>query len=455
MFATDDTIVAVATPPGHGGLGVVRLSGSDAHRIARRLIDRATPLTPRHATFARVVDVDREGAAVEAIDQVVVTAFERPHSYTGEDTVEISGHGSPVLLARIVRRAIDEGARLAGPGEFSLRAYLHGRIDLAQAEAVRDLVEAVTPLQARAAMDQPEGTLTDAIARVDDALLDLTARLEASLDFPDEGFHFITRETTVEEVRRVREALDALAAEGRQGRVIRDGAMVVITGPPNAGKSSLFNALVGAARAIVTPVPGTTRDVLTERVDVAGVPVTLVDTAGLREALDAVEAEGVARARQARTVAALTLVVLDGSQPIDDSAREAWTEAPEPRMLVLNKTDLPPQADVTEIGEGVAVSATTGEGLEALRQGLVDRLGAVPEHDRREAPSISNVRHLTLVDQARAALARAAAAVGAGATEELALVELTAARQALEELTGRRSTDDLLEHIFSRFCVGK
>jgi tRNA modification GTPase len=470
MFSADDTIVAIATPPGRGGIGVVRLSGPDAGRISRALIRRRAPLANRHATFARVVDpaaalsADTSGA----IDQVVVTAFDAPHSYTGDDVVEISGHGSPVLLESIVRLAVAAGARLAEPGEFTLRAHLNGRIDLAQAEAVADLVESVTPLQARAAMDQLEGTLTSAIARLDEALLDLTAKLEASLDFPEEGFHFVTPEQVVAEVGRLEAALGALAASGRRGRVIREGALVVITGPPNAGKSSLFNALAGAARAIVTEVPGTTRDVLTERVDVEGVPVTLVDTAGLREAADAIEAEGVARARQAQKVAALTMVVLDGSRPLGEAERAVLAGAAAPRIVVLNKADLVRRVTATDVaGEAggeqtgtrgvpvVRVSAVMGEGLDGLRALVVAALGAIPEHDARDTPAISNVRHLALVERALDALGRAREAVEGGATEELVLVELSAARQALEELTGRRTTDDLLQHIFARFCVGK
>jgi tRNA modification GTPase len=459
MFSADDTIVAVATPPGRGGLGVVRLSGPDATRIARVLVARPHPFEPRRATFARIVEPVSD-ATIAAVDQVVVTFFEKPRSYTGDDTVEISGHGSPVLLQRIVELCLDAGARLAEPGEFTLRAHLNGRLDLVQAEAVADLVDAVTPLQARAAMDQLEGTLTGALRAADELLLDLTARLEASLDFPDEGFHFMTRDEADASLRRVATTLDDLATAGRRGRVVREGRLVVIAGPPNAGKSSLFNALAGAARAIVTDVPGTTRDVLTERVDIGGVPVTLVDTAGLREALDAIEAEGVARARQAQALAALTMIVLDGSRPIGDAERRVLDDLAPPRLVVISKADLGGSPDAAAHAARIAaaddvlhVSARTGQGLDALRAALAARLGATD--DRRDTPAISNVRHLGLVDRARAHVARARHDVQAGATEELVLVELVAARQALEEVTGRRAPDDLLQHIFSRFCVGK
>jgi tRNA modification GTPase len=455
-FSTDDTIVAVATPPGRGGIGVVRLSGPDARRIAQTLVGRAEALKPRHATFARIVEPVAD-SGVRAVDQVVLTWFAAPHSYTGDDVVEISGHGSPLLLRHVVELAMRAGARLAEPGEFTLRAHLNGRIDLVQAEAVADLVNAVTPLQARAAMDQLEGTLTAAIRRIDAALFDLMARLEASLDFPEEGFHFITREHAQDDVIRVREDLARLIGQGRAGRVVREGRLVVIVGTPNAGKSSLFNALVGSARAIVTEIPGTTRDMLTERADIGGIPVTLVDTAGLREAGDAIEAEGVERARQAQQVAALTLVVIDGSSPLADEDRRLVACAKEQTIVVMAKSDLERAWGTSELRSApvapIDVSALTGSGLGELRSAIVAALTGTSE--LRDAPAISNVRHLALLDDALSAVTRAETALGEGFTEELLLVDLGNARHALEEITGRRSADDLLEHIFSRFCVGK
>jgi tRNA modification GTPase len=456
MFATDDTIVAVATPSGRGGIGIVRLSGPDAVRIAQALVGRQAAFEPRHATVARIVEPVPSGQ-VRAIDEVVITWFVPPHSYTGDAVVEISGHGSPVLLQRIVELAMQAGARLAEPGEFTLRAYLNGRLDLVQAEAVADLVDAVTPLQARAAMDQLEGTLTATIGRIDAALFDLIARLEACLDFPDEGFHFVTREEVRDGLARIGGELATLASSGRAGRVLREGRLVVIVGRPNAGKSSLFNALVGAGRAIVTAIPGTTRDVLTERVDVGGLPLTLVDTAGLREAGDPIEAEGVERARQAQQVAALTLVVLDRSEPLSDDDHRILRAVADPRLLVVSKTDLPPAWTADELGAdrlpALAVSVVSGAGLPRLRQQIVAAL--VDREELRDPPPISNVRHLALVDAAQAALNRAHSALLAGASEELVLADLGAARIALEEITGRRTADELLRHIFSRFCVGK
>lgn len=457
MFSTTDTIVAIATPPGHGGIGVVRIAGPDAPSIAAQLLDRRRPLRARYATVARIADHTVDPALV--IDEVVATWFEAPRSYTGDDVVEIAAHGSPVILQRIVDLALAAGARLAEPGEFTLRAYLNDRIDLVQAEAVADLIEAVTPLQARAAMDQLEGTLTGAIAGIDAALFDLVARLEASLDFPDEGFHFITREAASAELEAVGRRLDDLARDGRRGRMIREGAIVAIAGRPNAGKSSLFNALVGVDRAIVTSVPGTTRDVLTERADIDGVAITLVDTAGVREATDAVEAEGVRRARQAHGIARLVVVVLDGSEPLTDEDRTLVTDRSRERIVVVSKADLPRAWSDEAVATGndggaIVVSALTGEGMPALRRAVVTRLtgGAEPP---RDVPAISNVRHLALVDDARDAVGRAREAASAGGTEELVLAELSAARSALDAVVGRKSPEDLLRHIFGRFCIGK
>ncbi len=436
----------------------MRIAGPAAASVAQQLLDRADPLVPRHATYARVKARLRGPGASKVVDQVVVTWFQAPQSYTGDDVVELSGHGSPVLMEQIVALAMEAGARLAEPGEFTLRAYLNGRLDLTQAEAVADLVEAVTPLQARAAMDQLEGTLTHAIGAIDARLFDLAARLEASLDFPEEGFHFITRDETIAILGEVREAVAVLVEQGRTGRVIREGRTVVIAGRPNAGKSSLFNRLVGAARAIVTEVPGTTRDLLTERVDIDGIPITLVDTAGLREGGDAVEVEGVARARQAQGVASLMLAVVDGSiVPADHALDWICQGAKGPRLIVLSKADRPaawnPDAGVLGGAAAIRVSAVSGEGIDELRRAMVTALTGTEA--LRDLPRLTNVRHLALADRALTSVAEAGEALAAGASEEVVLAELGAARRALEEITGRRTPEDLLRHIFARFCVGK
>jgi len=454
MYSPDDTIVAIATPPGRGGLGVVRVSGGAAREVAAAIGEPGCSLEPRHATLMRV----RSSAGV--IDRAILTFFPAPHSYTGEDVLEISAHGSPLLLRSLVEASMAAGARLAEPGEFTFRAYLRGRIDLVQAEAVQDLVDAVTPLQARAAFDQLDGTLTGRIAAIDATLLNLTARLEASLDFPDEGYHFVPPGGVAREISELIGRIETLLRDARRGRLVREGAQVAIVGRPNVGKSSLFNQLVGAGRAIVTDIPGTTRDVLTEVVDIAGLAITLVDTAGLRgAATDAVEAEGIARAHAVRRGAALTLVVLDRAHPLisEDEDVLAATRGSR-RVLVGNKHDLPAMwADAVVAGEGIVnVSAATGDGIETLRQTIATCLVAGPDSGvERDSPAITNVRHVQLLTRAKAALERGARAAAGGTPEEFVVSDVTEARALLEEVTGARTADDVLRTIFDSFCIGK
>lgn len=386
----------------------------------------------------------------DALDHVLVTFFPAPASYTGDDVVEISAHGSPVVLRAIVAAAIDAGARLAEPGEFTLRAFVNRRIDLMQAEAVADLIDAVTPLQARAAFDQLQGTLTRTIGEIDAALFDLIARLEASIDFPDEGYHFIDPGSLAQAIDSIATRTSALLAHGRTGRLVREGLQIAIVGKPNVGKSSLFNALVGASRAIVTEVPGTTRDLVSETVDLDGLRVTLVDTAGLRNTTDLIEVEGVARSKSAANVADLILVVSDQSVPEgrSDVSIFAHTNV----LHVVNKADLPAAWTSDDV---VRVSAVTGRGLDELRRRIAGALDVELVADR---PAITNVRHITLVQQAYTALLRARAAAltnGQTLSEEFVLADLQEARVALEEVTGRRAPEAMLEHIFSRFCIGK
>lgn len=492
MFSTADTIVAIATPPGRGGIGVVRLSGPDALSVAQSLITHHGPLEPHHATVTKVrlrplSDGDQgsreaRGApdtteasnetnvsvpvpvasgfirtVTDAIDQVVATSFPAPASYTGDDVVELSAHGSPVVLRAIVSAAMGRGARLAEPGEFTLRAFLNGRIDLAQAEAVNDLIDAATPLQARVAFDQLDGTLTRGIAGIDATLFDLIARLEASIDFPEEGYHFVEPDALAHAIDELLERTSALLGDARRGRLIREGLQIAIIGEPNVGKSSVFNALVGSSRAIVTDVPGTTRDLVTEVVDIDGLRVTLVDTAGLRETDDPVEIEGVLRARQSVAVSDLILLVVDGSQPRreeDDlqGTGDNLQVIVNKRLTVINKSDL---AAVWTDRDAVLVSATTGAGLDELRRRIVLALDVDPLRDR---PAMTNLRHIALVDCAHHALTRArtaALANGDSLSEEFVLADLSEARAAFEEISGRRAPEELLEHIFSRFCIGK
>ena len=448
MFSTDDTIVAIATPNGRGGIGVVRISGPDALRIGLALTS-SSHFEPRLATL---VHVGRHGIR----DQAVVTYFPNPASYTGEDVIEISAHGSPVVLRAIVKDAMDGGARLAEPGEFTLRAYLHGRIDLVQAEAVADLIEAVTPLQARAAFDQLDGTLTKQIASIDEALFDVSTRLEASLDFPEEGYHFVEADRVGGEIEAVALRLSVLLQDAERGRLVREGARVAILGRPNAGKSTLFNTLAGADRAIVTDLPGTTRDLVTEVVDIDGMPMTLVDTAGIRvSAADAVEAEGISRARSAAAAADLLLIVVDGSQPINAEDRAVLTDtAARSRLVVRSKSDLPHAWNAADLdGTCIDVAAPANTGIDALRAGLVAAL--TTDRPAGDAPAVTNLRHVALLEQAREALLRGASAARGSAPEEFVAADVAEARRCLEEITGRRTADDTLNAIFSRFCIGK
>ena len=464
MFSTDDTIVAISTPPGRGGIGVVRLSGPSALEISERLLTVTKPLRPRHATFGRV-----------KMDQVIATYFPAPRSYTGEDSVEISAHGSPVVLRQILTSAIDAGARLAEPGEFTLRAFLHGRVDLIQAEAVADLIDAVTPLQARAAFDQLEGTLTDRISEIDGELFDLIAGLEASLDFPDEGYHFLDPDAAIESLRGQALKIDGLLADAQPGRLIREGAQVVITGKPNVGKSSLFNALLRTGRAIVTPIPGTTRDLVTDVCDVEGLRVQLVDTAGIHPTIDEIEQEGIRRARRSWGVADLVLLVLDVSRPLEAIDLELLRETGAPVLVVLNKTDVPAlwaAGDLRAEDGGsnvlpskagprhttVAISLATGEGVETLRCQVRAALEADSGGRLRDCAAVTNIRHVELLRRTRAAMGRAIESMADARgpiPEEFVLTDLQEARDALEEVTGKRTSEDLLRHIFSRFCIGK
>jgi tRNA modification GTPase len=447
MFSTDDTIVAIATPPGRGGIGVVRISGPQAGAAAVALTGRAH-FIPRQATVATV-----RGPEGRPIDRAVVTVFQAPQSYTGEDVTEISAHGSPVVLEAIVRAALAHGLRLANPGEFTLRAYLHGRIDLVQAEAVADLIDAVTPVQARAASDQLEGTLTRRIRALDDRLFDLIARLEASLDFPEEGYHFAGRDDAAAEIAALAADVEALLADARRGRMLRDGFTVALAGRPNVGKSTLFNRLAGAPRAIVTDVPGTTRDVLTERIDLDGIPVTLVDTAGQRaETADAIEAEGMQRAREVARAADVVVVLIDLSceRRADDDVLLEWTQGLR-RVVVGSKSDLPRAWDPGTAG-ALPVSAETDAGLDALRAAILRAIDAEPLRDR---PAIANARHEALLRRVSAALRDGRGAIENGASEEFVLTDLHAARTAFDELVGVRTADDVLAQIFSRFCIGK
>jgi tRNA modification GTPase len=440
MFSPDDSIVAIATPPGRGGIGVVRISGPSASAIAGKVLDRDAPLEPRVATFT----------SARAIDEVIATYFPAPHSYTGQPVVEISAHGNPVVLEAIVRRAIGAGARLAEPGEFTLRAFLNGKLDLVQAEAVADLIDAVTPAQARLAFDQLDGTLSHALAAIGEALFDLRVRLEASLDFPDEGYHFVEPGAVARECEAVRAQVVALLETARRGRLLREGCRVALAGAPNVGKSLLFNALLGSSRAIVTPVAGTTRDLLTERCDIGGLAVTLIDTAGVRESDEPIEQEGIARARQAAEAADVRVLVLDRAQPYPRAPHDASGGA---TVIVANKSDLPSAWRVDEGHGAIAASALTGDGLDAVRRAIVQ--AAVASESLEDTPAIANARHTGLLERVDACLGEAAEQARSGEGEEIVLATLQDAFAALDEIVGKRSSEDVLRQIFARFCIGK
>ena len=462
MFSPADTIVAISTPSGRGGIGVIRVSGPQATVVSRSILRLPGVLEPRRATVTAVVSSPNR----QPVDQVVATFFPGPASYTGEDVVEISGHGSPVTLQQIVQEAVSAGARLAEPGEFTLRAFLNDRIDLVQAEAVGDVIQAVTPLQARAAFDQLEGTVSSRISEIEAQLFDLVTRLEASVDFPEEGYHFVDHHAVSHEVGRLVERTDLLLTDAHRGRMVREGAQVVIVGKPNVGKSTLFNRLLGAARAIVTDVAGTTRDLLTETLELDGIAITLVDTAGVRSGGDVIESEGIARARGARDVARLVVLVLDQSRPLDDDDTTLLDETcSADRVVVINKVDLVPvwsEGDLSNCAPGVSegeqvvrlsLLGDDGGSLAGVRHALRHTL--LSGEELRDTPAITNLRHIELLQRTRGAFARAAAAAAAQSPEELVLADLTEARHALEEVTGKRTPEDVLSRIFAEFCIGK
>ena len=446
----DDVIVAPATPPGRGALAIVRLSGAGAFAIAGQLCGRSS-WCPRRATRVRL----SLGRGV--VDDALVTPFEGPHSFTGEDVVEFSVHGTPVIVEALLRACVERGARLARPGEFSYRAYLTGKLDLLQAEAVDDLVSATTAAQVEVASAHLEGTLSERIRRLGDELASVRALLEASLDFPDEGFHFITPAALEDRLRGVRATCEELLETGSVGQRLREGATVVVTGRPNAGKSSLFNVLLGRPRAIVTAAPGTTRDLLAEPLVCGGVPVTLVDTAGLRHASDVVEREGVSRAREALGSADLALLVINplGSSEDDEESEATWKSLPpDRRICVVTRRDLEASA---EIGPGwwpddhLRVSTITGQGIEELRRLLGTRLGAACW----DGVVLTRARHRAAMTDVSASLARALETVASGGTEEYVLVDVLDGLEALASLRRVETTDQVLETIFGSFCIGK
>ena len=447
------TLVAVATPPGRGGVGCVRISGPDAGRIADALF------RPSSAAGARSDHEPRFGRFLDstgrAVDHGYRVLFHAAGSYTGEATAELWPHGSPAVLSALVEAAVEAGAAPAGPGEFTYRALRNGRLDLARAEAVRDLVASRTLYQARIAFAQAEGALSRRLAPLREELVDLIARTEAAVEFVDESDTHLRDGELGRSVARAREVCAGLLAGFRKGRVVREGATLVITGLPNVGKSSLFNALLARERAIVTEVPGTTRDTLEEHLDLGGVPVRLVDTAGLRDVGDPVEREGVRRARLAKEEADVVMLVLDASREPEPRELEFLAQAGESDRVVVavNKIDLPDMAGTPRSVRGThRISALTGAGLDELRASLRDRIvGAGPMED----PILTDVRHARAIERTAEALEHAGRGAVSGLSEELVLEDLREAMHNLGSITGELTSEDLYDRIFSTFCIGK
>ena len=465
----DDTIVAIATPPGRGGIGVIRLSGPEAVAIATPMLRLMHALEPGHAIFGELIEpesTDRTGQtrmsdphnAGEAhsprIDEVVVTYFAKPHSYTADDVVEISAHGSPVVLKHIVELALARGARMAEPGEFTMRAFLNGRIDLTQAEAVRDLIEAQTLYQAKVAAQQLEGALSKRLQPVKQKLVELIAVLEAGIDFAEDDISVLPAEKILKSISAVRTPLEELHRSFGYGKVVREGITLAIVGRPNVGKSSLFNRLVERERAIVTSTPGTTRDLVTETVSLEGIPVQLMDTAGIRRALDEAESIGIRKSREALADADLVLVVMDASQPHTKEDDQLLTQVEgRAAIVVANKADLAPAPAFSSNGsERVRTSALTGEGIPDLRAAILKQATG---SGGSEPGFLTNARHQALVRDSLEALAKAEGAVAQKIPHEMLLLDLYAALRPLDAITGATTTDDILNLIFSRFCIGK
>ena len=457
--SSNDTIAAVSTPPGRGGIGIVRLSGPLAASIAVQLVRLRQPLEHGRARLADVLDED-SGSDTGRIDEAVVTFFGAPHSYTAEDLVEIAAHGSPVVLELLLGRAVKMGARLAEPGEFTQRAFLAGKLDLTQAEAVRDLIEAQTLTQARQAASQMGGALSQRVGPVKQALVELVALLEAGIDIAEDDVELTTQAEIASRIGALTPPLRALEASFARGRIVHDGLTLAIVGRPNVGKSSLFNRLVERDRAIVTATPGTTRDTVTERISLEGIPLELVDTAGLREGLreglEEAEQLGIRRSREALADAALVVIVLDATEPLNDEERRLLAAVEGRSALVaVNKSDLM-KADrpLPDCGDlpALATSALTGEGIPALRERILELAtgGAAAEPGM-----LTSLRHQQAIATTLAALADAAQANAASIPHEMILLDLYRALWALDSLTGQTTPDDILSLIFSTFCIGK
>lgn len=448
-MAVLETVAAVATPPGAGGVGVVRVSGPLSSSIAKGVIGRVPE--PRMATLA-----DFHGRDGVVIDQGIVLFFPSPRSFTGDDVLELQGHGGPVVMDLLLRRTLELGARLARPGEFSERAFINGKLDLTQAEAVADLIESKTEAAARMASRTLQGEFSRRIRALSDALIRVRTFVEAAMDFPDEEIDFLAATELRDDLRALIEQTQAVSASARQGQLVREGLRLVIAGPPNAGKSSLLNALSGTEAAIVTEIPGTTRDLLRQEIQIDGMPLHIIDTAGLRPSDDPVEREGIRRARDQIEQADRILWVFDGIAEPEHSSFDAGSLPGQvPVTFVRNKIDLtktPPGRRETHAGVEIALSARTGAGLSTLRQHLK---GIVGFHGAGEGQFMARRRHLDALQRTCDHLESAAQILAQSAAGELVAEDLRLAHQALGEITGDFSSDDLLGEIFASFCIGK
>lgn len=439
-----DTIAAPATPPGASAVALIRISGPRCHYIIRALSgDRPLP-GPR---TAGVRSLAHRG---EPLDEALVTPFHAPHSYTGEDMVEIGCHGNPLIVRRVLDAAFELGARMARPGEFTQRAFLNGRLDLTQAEAVMDVIGARTDLALRSAHAAREGRLGRTVAALRETLLNVLAHVEAHIDFPDEDIVPATARALRDRLATQAAEIDRLLATAETGRILREGIRTVIAGAPNAGKSSLLNALVGSDRAIVTPLPGTTRDTVEEWISVEGIPLHLIDTAGIRETSEPAEIEGVRRSRRAIESAEIILHVIDASAP-PSAAEEAIFLGCDPSrtIIVASKSDLPPARDPC----GIPVSAITGEGIDSLKRAIAGRVWSGPPPG--ESLVTVNARHRDCLARATAPLRRASEGLGSAMPLECVAIELRDALAALTDIIGITTAEDILDRLFGSFCIGK
>jgi tRNA modification GTPase len=463
MTSDRDPIVAIATPPGRGGLGIVRASGADLAPLIEGVLgaDRAARLAPRHATLARFLDA--QGAA---IDEGIALLFPAPHSYTGETVLELHGHGGPVVMRLLLARCLEAGRaiglRVAEPGEFTRRAFLNDRLDLAQAEAVADLIDASTAAAARSASRSLAGEFSRRVQALTEALIELRTLVEATLDFPEEEIDFLEASNARATLAEIRARLDELLQRSRQGAVLREGLSVVLVGAPNVGKSSLLNALAGEEVAIVTAVPGTTRDRIRQTIDVSGIPLHVIDTAGVRDTRDEVERIGIEHTLAEVARADVVLHLVDATRPASDAEVLARVRArighAVPLLTVLNKIDLAGERARVD-GDRIYLSALTGAGIDGLRAEL-KRVAGWENETTGESVFLARERHLHALARARQHLAAAAERAdiehGYGDAQlELFAEELRLAANHLAEITGEFSADDLLGRIFSRFCIGK